>query len=334
MQELVGRLARVDPDAGAAVKVIAYFDRLVEGRAGLEPIVRGAAVLAGCAARLVDEQRRVQVRIDVHGRVRGDIGLPDPDWPSAPLVQDGPPVLWLERGGPAGPVDAMVLERAAAAARAVLERTRGRSKALEDPASVEVLFDAAVAAQTRLAIAHRLGIAENVQVRAVALINEVGRVESADGASWPGKRRSTDRRAGIGPIGDVVDLPASWSGARTALRFTAAETAQDPGPRIVHADQLGGLAVLAEVIGPDTDPVPDVHAIERAKTDAPWVLATLVAVATSPSLRTAATTLRVHHSTLQERLGHVEHVLGWSIRDPQGRLRLHLAIAMWRLHQG
>ena len=65
MQELVGRLAQLDPDAGAAVKVIAYFDRLVEGRAGLEPIVRGAAVLAGCAARLVDEDRRVQVRIDV-----------------------------------------------------------------------------------------------------------------------------------------------------------------------------------------------------------------------------------------------------------------------------
>jgi hypothetical protein len=333
MQELVGRLARVDPDAGAAVKVIAYFDRLVEGRAGLEPIVRGAAVLAGCAARLVDEDRRVQVRIDVHGRVLGDIGLPDPDWPSAPLVQDGPPVLWLERGGPAGPVDAMVLERAAAAARGVLERTRGRSKALDDPASVEVLFDAAVAAQTRLTIARRLGIAENAQVRAVALVGEVGRVESADGASWPGRRRSRDSRAGIGPIGDVLDLPASWSGARTALRFTTADTAQDPGPRVVHADQLGGLAVLAEVIGPDTDPVPDVVAIERARTDAPWVLATLVALATSPSLRTAATTLRVHHSTLQERLGHVEHVLGWSIRDPQGRLRLHLAIAMWRLRR-
>jgi DNA-binding PucR family transcriptional regulator len=87
------------------------------------------------------------------------------------------------------------------------------------------------------------------------------------------------------------------------------------------------------VIGPDTEPIADVRAVERARTDAPWVLATLVAVANSPSLRTAATALLVHHSTLQERLGHVEHVLGWSIRDPQGRLRLQLAIAMWRLHQ-
>ncbi|HEX4223150.1 MAG TPA: helix-turn-helix domain-containing protein [Pseudonocardiaceae bacterium] len=334
MQELVGRLAQLDPDAGAAVKVIAYFDRLVEGRAGLEPIVRGAAVLAGCAARLVDVDRRVQVRVDGKGRVREDIGLPDPAWPSAPLVPDGPAVLWLERDGAAGPVDAMVLERAASAARAVLERTRGRASAvLDDPASVEVLCDGTVAAQTRLTIARRLGIVENTQVRAVALVGEPVRVESADGVGWPHRARSDELRAGLGPIGEVLELPASWVAARTALRFTATGTEHDPGPRVVAAESLGGLAVLADVIGPDTEPIADVSAVERARTDAPWVLATLVAVATSPSLRAAATALLVHHSTLQERLGHVEHVLGWSIRDPQGRLRLQLAIAMWRLHR-
>jgi hypothetical protein len=86
MQELVGRLAEVDPDAGAAVKVIVYFDRLVEGGAGLEPIVRGAAVLAGCAARLVDDERGVSVRVDAQGRVGGEIGLPDPEWLSTSLL--------------------------------------------------------------------------------------------------------------------------------------------------------------------------------------------------------------------------------------------------------
>lgn len=334
MQELVGRLAQLDPDAGAAVKVIAYFDRLVEGHAGLEPIVRGAAVLAGCAARLVDEDRRVQVRVDERGRVCDEIGLPEADWPSAPLVPDGPPVLWLEHGGEPGPVDAMVLERAASAARGVLERTRGRSSAaLDDPASVEVLFDATVAAQTRLAVARRLGIAENAQVRAIAPVGAAGWIEAVGGMAWPARGRAGEARLGVGAIGGVLDLPASWAGARTAARFTAHDTEQDPGPRTVHADQLGGLAVLAEVIGPDTEPIADVLAVERARTDAPWVLATLVAVAASPSLRTAATALLIHHSTLQERLGHVEHVLGWSIRDPRGKLRLQLAIAMWRLHR-
>ncbi|MBB2504299.1 PucR family transcriptional regulator, partial [Amycolatopsis echigonensis] len=51
MRELVTHLSALDSGAAETVKVIAYFDRLVEGRAGLEPIVRGAAVLSGCPAR-------------------------------------------------------------------------------------------------------------------------------------------------------------------------------------------------------------------------------------------------------------------------------------------
>lgn len=46
MKELAGRLAAVDPVAGAAVAVIAYFDRLAETRAGVEALVRGAG--SGC----------------------------------------------------------------------------------------------------------------------------------------------------------------------------------------------------------------------------------------------------------------------------------------------
>lgn len=38
MKELAGRLAALDPEAGAALRVIAYFDRLAETRAGLEAI--------------------------------------------------------------------------------------------------------------------------------------------------------------------------------------------------------------------------------------------------------------------------------------------------------
>ncbi|MFD2353065.1 hypothetical protein ACFSTC_32930 [Nonomuraea ferruginea] len=46
MRELVGRVSALDTEAGAAVRVIAYFDRLVQAHAGLEAIVRGAAMLA------------------------------------------------------------------------------------------------------------------------------------------------------------------------------------------------------------------------------------------------------------------------------------------------
>ncbi|MCO8277944.1 helix-turn-helix domain-containing protein, partial [Actinoplanes sp. TRM 88003] len=138
-------------------------------------------------------------------------------------------------------------------------------------------------------------------------------------------------RAGIGPTGPVAALPESWAAARTALRFTAEGTERDPGRRVVHADDLGGLMLLAAAVGPGTEPVPDVLALDRAT--APWMLTTLDAVAETASLRAAATVLRVHHSTLQDRLAHTIPVLGWDVREPRGRLRLQLALALRRLHR-
>lgn len=320
MEDLVGRLSALDPDAGAAIKVIAYFDRLVEGRAGLEPVVRGAAVLTGCPARLVDDERGVRVRVDAEGVVDPDVGPPDPAWLSAPLHPGGPPALWLERAGPAGPVEAMVLERALSAARGALARTRGPAPA-DDVAAV---LDAAVDERSRLRAARRLGL--GATARAVAVDGGRAKVLTAD-------QEVPATRAGVGPTVPVADLPSSWAAARTALRFAAAGDEQDPGPSVVHADELGGLAVLAATVGPGSEPISDVRDLERARSTAPWALATLVAVATTASLRTAATTLVVHHSTLQDRLAHVEELLGWSVRDPAGKLRLQLAVALRRLHQ-
>ncbi|MFD9739976.1 helix-turn-helix domain-containing protein [Umezawaea sp. NPDC059074] len=320
MEDLVGRLSALDPDAGAAIKVIAYFDRLVEGRAGLEPIVRGAAVLTGCPARLVDDERGVSVRVDAKGVVDPDAGPPDPAWLSAPLHPGGPPALWLERAGPAGPVEAMVLERALSAARGALARTRGPAPA-DDVAAV---LDAAVDERSRLRAARRLGL--GATARAVAVDGGRAKVLTAD-------QEVPSTRAGVGPTVPVADLPSSWAAARTALRFAAEGDEQDPGPSVVHADELGGLAVLAATVGPGSEPISDVRDLERARSTAPWALATLVAVATTASLRTAATTLVVHHSTLQDRLAHVEELLGWSVRDPAGKLRLQLAVALRRLHQ-
>jgi len=321
MKDLVGRLSALDPDAGAAVKVIAYFDQLVEGRSGLEPIVRGAAVLSGCTARLVDDERHVRVRVDPEGHALDEFGPPEPEWLSAPLVPGGLPVLWLERPGPAAPVDAMVLERAISAARGVLDRTRGRASG--DPALVEVVLDASAEEPARARAARRLGLPDTARV--LALDGGSVRIEAAGAVPERG-------RVGVGPLVPVLELPSSWDAARTALRFAADGTEQDPGPRVVRADELGGLAVLAESVGPGTKPVADVLALERARSAAPWVLGTLVTFASSPSLRTAATALVVHHSTLQDRIAHVEQLLGWSVRDPLGRLRLQLALALRRLH--
>lgn len=318
MKELAGRLAALDPDAGAAVRVIAYFDRLAETRAGLEALVRGAAVLAGCPARLVDAERRVVVRVEPDGRRRDPEGEADPGWPSAPLVPGGPEALWLERAE-AGPsvVDAVILERAAGAARAVLDRTRGRAPAApaDDPALVETLLDATAPEQARLHAARRLGLAPQVRVRAVAAAEGPPRILAADatadltgsgdarpahgGGTAPrrthGPGAVPSERFGIGPAVPVLELPRSWAAARLALRFTAEGDDLDPGQRAVAADELGGIALLAELVVPGAEPHPDVRAVETVAADAPWMLRTLHAVAAAaacgrPPPRPACTT--------------------------------------------
>ncbi|OAH13456.1 helix-turn-helix domain-containing protein [Streptomyces jeddahensis] len=345
MKELAGRLAALDPTAGAALQVISYFDRLMEGRVGLEALVRGAAVLSGCPARLVDERRGVRVRVEPDGRRCASAGPVDPAWPWVPLepvdspataspaavpAPEAPAGLWLERPGPPDGVHAMILERAAHAVRAVMDRTRGWAPAAvpaRDPALVEVVLDASAPSAARAHAAARLGLKEGQPMRAVAL-HGGGAELVPDGQPVP-----VVRRAGVGPAVAAGELPQSWAAARTALRFTAEGTAQDPGPRTVYAEELGALTLLAAAVGPDTPPVPDVLAVERAIAEAPWAAATLHAVAAAPSLRAAAAELTVHHSTLQERLAQAEHVLGWEVHSPQGRLRLQLALAVRKLQR-
>ncbi|MDN3026930.1 helix-turn-helix domain-containing protein [Streptomyces sp. S.PB5] len=325
MKELAGRLTALDPDAGAAVQVIAYFDRLAESRAGLEALVRGAAVLAGVPARLVDTDRRVQVRVEPDGARRESDAPPDPAWPAAALTPDGAPALWLERPSAPSVVDAVILERAAGAVRLVLDRTRGRAPA-DDPALVETLLDATAPEAARLHAARRLGLDPALPARAVATPDGPPRVV-------PGRRGTEPPagRAGVGPAVSVLDLPRSWAAARTALRFTAEGTAQDPGQRVVHADELGGTALLAGLVVPGAEPPPDVLALDAAAAATPWLLTTLHAVANTASLRAAATDINVHHSTLQDRLAHAEQLLGWPVRTPQGRFRLQLALTMRHL---
>jgi hypothetical protein len=320
VDDLALRLTALDPEAGSALRVITHFDALLEARAGLQSIVRAAASLTGSPARLADPARRLTVRVLADGVAAPATDDPDPAWPSAPVTAEGA-FLWLEQPGPAGTVEAVVLERAASAARTVLTRTRARFVG-DDPASIELLLDASAPEPDRLAAARRLGLP--AAVHAIAVADGQAKVLPVDATPPSGGR------AGVGPAVAIADLPASWEAARLALRLTAEGTAADPGPRIVHADDLGVLLLLVRAADAESEPPPDVRALEHAAAAAPWVLATLDAVAGASSLRDAARALQVHHSTLQDRLDHAESLLGWNVHERPGQLRLHLALVLRR----
>lgn len=255
-------------------------------------------------------------------------------------MPDGVPALWLERAGGGEPsvVDAVIQERAAGALRVVLDRTRGRAplSPADDPALVETVLDPTATERARLRAARRLGLDPDdptTLARALAPLTGRPRILRVR-AARVGEEGLPAGRVGVGPAVSVPELPESWAGARTALRFTAEGTAQDPGERVVPrrrprrarpprpADRAGG------------GPPPDVRDLERAAADSPWMLATLHAVATTASLRSAAIGVNVHHSTLQDRLTHAEALLGWPVRTPRGRLRLHLALTLRHLARG
>nr|WP_240897424.1 helix-turn-helix domain-containing protein [Kineococcus vitellinus] len=374
------RLAALDPEAGAALRVVSYFDELAAAHAGVHAIVRGAAVLTGHPAGLVDTRRHLRVRVDAEGTTRPDTTAhpapstgadadadadaeakakagrgaaeapgpaaacaptpADPAWLSAPVDQGA--TLWLERTGTARVVDAVVLERAAALARAVLERTRplprGTGAAGEqDGALLDVLTDPAAPLDARRRAARALGLDPAGPVRAIALAD--GRVhvlpahQAEEHPEHPVHPVSFTQRAGIGPAVPAVEAPTSLAAARRALRLSAEGTPTDPGARTVHAEHVQALLLLAETVSAGTPPIADVAALDRAAAAAPWMLTTLHALVSTSTGRAAATQLAIHHSTLQERLASAERLLGWNLHTPAGQHRLHLAMALRRLHR-
>jgi sugar diacid utilization regulator len=197
-----------------------------------------------------------------------------------------------------------------------------------------VLLDSAASESDRLHAARLLHLPEGADLRAVASADGSGRIVAAakgDGdAAARARRWEALGRTGIGPAVPLLELPRSWDRARTALRYAAEGTDEDPGPGVVLFEELGTLALLADALDPASPP-DDVRALEKAARSGAWVLRTLVEFTSHTSLRLAAAALYVHHSTLKGRLTSIEQSLGFPVHEPQGRLRVQLALAARRL---
>ena len=158
MQELAGRLTALDPEASESLRVIAYFDALVAGGAGMESIARAAAVLSGVAAGVAHDR---PVRVAPDGVRSAHAGTPA-EWPQTRT--SGGPVVWIERAGDAHANDAMILERFALSA-AIVAVTANLSPA----GALEVLIDAERPPEQRARVADRLRLDARRGVRIVAL---------------------------------------------------------------------------------------------------------------------------------------------------------------------
>jgi hypothetical protein len=331
MQELLGRLAALDPEASLGLRVIACFDELVVGNVNTRALLSAAASLAGCTAGFHQERPTQSMRVTPKGELcPGAVVVP-----AGAETSDGIAV-WLERAGAAHANDAIVLERLALAVRIRHGRAR---RGLDDRRELGLLVDASVPVEGRREAAGRLGLSPHRTYRVVAAplfaAWDKHPVVPEDVVPTPfgpihalvitdAERGDTARPSGTGVAARIDDLHHSFRTAMVALRLCA-----PPATPSVLADDYGGLiGILAEA--PVDAPQPDVDLLDQIMAHG-WGESAVDAIVRAGSVRQAARLSGVHHSTMQTRLDAVTGMLGFDPLDGLGRTRLGIAYLVWRL---
>lgn len=332
MQELLGRIARLDPSASLGLRVIACFDELMIGNVNTRALLAAAASLAGCVAGFTQERPPRSMRVTPRGLLAEDVA------PRAQRTEASASeglLVWLERDGDPMPNDAIILERLALALRIRHGRGRGPSDTRRD---LGVLVDETVGKDERCLAGSTLGLVPGQLYRAVAAPlfavwshHPAGPEDVVPTSLGPihalvvpaGTAAVDATPCGVGVAVPVEQLHHSFRTAMVSLRLC------DATHPTVAADEYGGLiGLLADA--PDDSPQPDAARLEEVARH-PWGIATVDAVVRSASVRQAARLAEVHHSTLQTRLECITEVLGFDPYDGFGRARLGTAYLVWRL---
>ncbi|GAA4507738.1 MULTISPECIES: helix-turn-helix domain-containing protein [Nonomuraea] len=344
MEALAERLSQLDTQVEGALRVVMFYDTLMRRRVDLPALARASAGLAGCVAgiRLHGTGRVIRVADDGMP-ARGPVA---PASSSAPITLDDEEIgtVWLERPGPPKSLDEVVLDRLAIAAATVVEKYGPARTTMADPALVELVISSDSDEAARARALRLLGFAADLPVRAVAVRSRLP-LDQVGGLICPARPVKAAPLADVGVIlATTVDLarfPAgvragvgtaespdrSWAHARTALRFAT------PRRPVVHHDDLGALALLAEIPADSLRGNPDVAAITLLA-GSPEDLETLDAYCATGSLRQAADLLHLHHSSVARRLEALGRTLGIELGDPAGLTRARLALTAWRLLDG
>ncbi|MCL8024314.1 helix-turn-helix domain-containing protein [Nocardioides bruguierae] len=339
MQELLGRISRLDASASLGLRVIACFDELVVGNVNTRGLLAAAASLAGCPAgsrvdvRASGTERSARVvRVDPRGNLLD--GDPPPHLSSAHPAAGLE--VWLEREGDPLPNDSMILERLGLAVR--LRHGLDR-RDLDHRRHLGVLTDRQADVEDRVAAGEALGLTTHARYRvAAAPLFAVWTQHPAGPEDVLPTRHGPIHAVvlpeshepfeaspcGLGPAAPLERLHDSFRVAMVALRL-----ARPPEEPLVDADTYGGLVALLADSGEDSHQ-PDLEGMARVA-EQPWGLPTVDALVRTQSVREAARLAGVHHSTLGARLTTISDLLGYDPLGGFGRARLGMAYLGHRL---
>lgn len=331
MQELLGRISALDPEASTGLRVIACFDELIAHGVGTTALLATAAALAGGVAGYAAEDDGTLLRVAPDG---AQLPAAGPGTPRLERRVDAAALVWLERGAPVTTGDELILERLELAVRV---RRLLRLSPAERPRPAAALLDDATPPHERAEAMRTLGIAaeSSYRVAVTPIVPGTGRsgVFSEVVATAQGPVQATILRAGSeaplalpSGVGGAVQpdrLPHSLRAALVALRLAAVD---EP---VVRADEYGGLI---DYLANQPEPLrsPDAPGIQELM-ELEWGPATVASLVRCGSLREAARSLGLHHSTVTNRLESVRRLLGFDPFEGYGRARLTLAWLLWRL---
>jgi hypothetical protein len=127
--------ARLDSQAEGALRVVMFYDTLMRRRVDLPALARASAGLAECVTGLRLHGTGRAIRSSPDGRPAPAPPPPASTTTTAPITLDEEEIgtVWLERPGPPGPLDDLLLDRVAIAAAAVLERYGPARTTMADP---------------------------------------------------------------------------------------------------------------------------------------------------------------------------------------------------------
>jgi PucR C-terminal helix-turn-helix domain len=341
VEALAARLSHLDSQAEGAIRVVAFYDTLMRRRVDLPALARASAGLAECVAGIRLHGAGQPIRMSPHG---GQVTAPPaPASTTVPVTLDEEEIggAWLERPGPPGPLDDVLLDRLAIAVAAVVERYGPARTTMADPALVELAISCDTEDAARARALRLLGFAAGLPVRVVAVRTRLP-LDQVGALICPGRPVKAAPLADTGVIlaatADLARFPAGvragigtaqspdqcWREARTALRFTS------PREPVLRYGDLGALALLAEVPSGAARDNADVAAIVRlART--PEDLETLDAYCALGSLRRAADLLHLHHTSVARRVEQIGKALGFDLTAPVGLTRARVALTTWRL---
>lgn len=359
MQGLLSKLAGMDSSTERALRIVEFYDQLVLHHADLEAVVRASAILAECTAGAV---------YAVSGEIRvvgpdGAVLAPrqNEDALIQPIAVNGVVVghAWISRGdSEAREWDELVVVRMSLALASLHSRETESSESigLADPAIAHVLLRESASEIEAARAARLLGFPIGQRIRLVALntgdsvavsqcrqiLEEscgVRAVAAAIGEQLSVVILATDDAlpvalpgvvAAMGPAATIENCAASWVEARTALRFAALGGSW---PSFVQSGDIGSFLALVHLDSGSVSKISDVQRIaqiaaEGGRDD----LELLDRLTTTTSLRGAATTLYMHHSSAAYRVTRLSERLGFDLRDAENKLRARLALVLWQLH--